>query len=92
MIRTLTTSAAAICLMAGSAIAAPTMMTDAQMESQVAGETIFVETRSGKTVWTVTDLGAGKGFNNGGNGNTAITANGLLKAVGAGGLTLRVVE
>lgn len=86
MIRTLTTSAAAICLMAGSAIAAPTMMTDAQMESQVAGAT--VETRSGKIVWTVTSLDPLDGFNNGGNGNTARTAPGLLKAVSAGGLVL----
>ena len=38
MIRIITTSAAAICLMTGTAFAAPTIMTEAQMAETVAGK------------------------------------------------------
>jgi hypothetical protein len=67
----------------------PKIMTDEQMDTVVAGA-IFVQTQSGNTVWTVTDLAAAEGYNPGGKGNTANAAPGLLTAVGAGGLTLLV--
>lgn len=67
--------------------ATPRVMSDEQMDAVVGGA-ILVQTRSGRTVWTVTDLAAAEGFNPGGKGNTANAAPGLLKAVGAGGLTL----
>ena len=86
MIRTLTTTVAAVCLLAGTAFAAPTMMTDAQMDTQVAGANVV--TRSGNNIWTVTSLDPLEGFNNGGKGNTARTAPGLLKAAAAGGLNV----
>lgn len=86
MTRTLATTAAALCLMTSAAFAEPTVMTDEQMELQVAGANVV--TRSGNNVWTVTSLDPLEGFNNGGQGNTAVTAPGLLKAVDAGGLNL----
>lgn len=83
MIRSLATSAAAICLMTSTAFAEPTIMTDAQMESQVAGDGhARIETTSGREVWSL----VGDGANNGGNGRTANAAGGLLGAVDAGGL------
>ena len=78
------TSVAAISLISSVAIAQPVVMTDKQLDSQVAGANVV--TKSGKNVWTVTNLDPLEGFNNGGNGNTAKTAPGLLKAANAGGL------
>ena len=88
MIRSLATSAAAaICLMTSSAFAAPTIMTDAQMDSQVAGSTI--ETRDRRNiVWTVDSLDPPVGMNNGGYDATAYASKGLVKAVGVGALGL----
>jgi hypothetical protein len=70
--------------MSTAAIAQPTVMTDKQLDSQVAG--LNVVTPSGNNIWTVTSLSPLEGFNNGGKGNTDRTAPGLLKAVGAGAL------
>lgn len=86
MTRTIATSVTALCLMTSVASADPTMMTDEQMDSQVAGATI--ETKSGKIVWTLTSASPPMGSNNGGKGNTAKAAGGLTNAVGAGGLKL----
>ena len=78
--------AVAIGLLSNVSFAQPVVMTDAQMDVQVAGANVV--TRSGKNVWTVTSLDPLEGFNNGGKGNTAKTAPGLLKAAGAGGLNV----
>ncbi len=87
MIRSLAISAATICLMTSTAFAAPTIMTEAQMDSQVAGSTI--ETRDRRNiVWTVDSLDPPIGRNNGGYDATANASKGLVKAVGAGGLGL----
>lgn len=80
--------ASALCLSSAAAFAQqPTLMSDTQMDSQVAGAT--VETRSGKVVWTVESLDPPMGSNNGGNGNTAKASKGLVNAVTKGGLMLK---
>ena len=81
MKRKLATSAAALLLVSGAAIAEPTVMSDEQMDTVVAGNTLVVN-KAGKTIWTVTSLAPLEGFNNGGKGNTNRTAFGLLKAAG----------
>ena len=86
MKRTLAVSAAAICLVSTSAMAGPTVMSEKEMDSQVAGANVV--TRNGNNIWTTTSLDPLEGSNNGGKGNTAVTAPGLLKAVGAGGLNV----
>lgn len=65
---------------------APKVMSDAKMDRVVAG--VDVVTKSGNLVWTVTNLNPPEGYNRGGKGNTASASGGLLKAVGAGGLSL----
>ena len=82
----LISSAVALGLLSNVSFAQPVVMSDAQLDSQVAGANVV--TRSGKNVWTVTSLDPLEGFNNGGKGNTARTAPGLLKAAGAGGLNV----
>lgn len=79
----LATSTAALFFMSTAAFAQPTVLSDQQMDSVVAGQTLVVN-KAGKTIWTVTslDLNNLQGFNNGGNGNTSKTAPGLLKAAG----------
>lgn len=91
MTRTLATLASAMCLMTSAAFAGPTVMTDEQMESQVAGAAI-IKTKSGNTVWTVTNLDPLEGTNNGGNGRTDRAGPGLLKASMAGGLNVMVMD
>ena len=90
MTRTITLSAAAICLMTSTAFAGPTLMTDEQMESQVAGNShiLTIDTREGNVVWTVTNLDPLEGYNRGGKGMTEKAGPGLLKAVDAEGLVL----
>lgn len=80
------TSVAAISMFSSVAFAQPTLMTDEEMDSQVAGANVV--TPSGNNVWTVTNLSPLEGYNNGGQGNTAVTAPGLLNAVEAGGLNV----
>ncbi len=84
MTRTLATLTAAMCLTASAAFAGPTVMTDEQMDSQVAGATI--QTKSGKVVWTITSVDPLVGNNNGGKGKTERASRGLLNAVDRGGL------
>jgi hypothetical protein len=63
-------------------------MTDAQMDSQVAGVQT-IETRDRRnTVWTVFSLEPPLGENNGGYDATAYASKGLVKAVGVGALGL----
>jgi hypothetical protein len=90
MIRRITLSAAAICLMTGTAFAAPTVMTDAQMDAQVAGDSHLstIQTRSENIVWTIETLDPPVGFNNGGYDSTANASKGLVQAVGKGALRL----
>jgi hypothetical protein len=79
----LTTTAAAICLMSSAAFAAPSVMTDEQMDSLVAaGALATIENRGGNIVWTVTGLTPPAGTNNGGKGRTQNAAGGLLNAAG----------
>ena len=75
--------------MSSAAFAAPSIMTDEQMDTQVAGNSVIatVVNRAGKTIWSVTSLDGGPnggptGYNNGDNGNTEKTAPGLLNAAG----------
>ena len=83
----ITSLAAALCLTSGAAMAQqPTLMSDAQMDAQVAGLT--VETRNGNIVWTVDSLDPPAGSNNGGYDSTASASGGLVNAVMKGGLTL----
>ena len=72
---------------AGVAHAEPKVMTEAEMDTVVAGAT--VETKSGQLVWTVTNLTPPEGTNRGGNGKTEKAAPGLLRAAAAGGLVVR---
>ena len=67
--------------MTSTAFAAPTLMTDAQMESQVAGGSIT--NKGGRILWTLegtTEVTGGA--NNGGNGRTGNAAGGLTNARG----------
>mgnify|MGYP001812654480 CR=1 FL=1 len=84
----LATSTAALFFMSTAAFAQPTVMSDEQLDSVVAGQTLVVN-KAGKTIWTVTELTLNgttvtsiDGVNRGGKGNTARTAFGLLKAAG----------
>lgn len=78
----LTTTAAAICLMSSAAFAAPSVMTDEQMDSLVAAGATTIENRGGNVIWTVTGLTPPAGTNNGGKGRTQNAAGGLLNAAG----------
>ena len=86
---TIATSAAALLMLSGAAVAEPTVMSDEQMDNLVAGQTpiAYVETMNGNIVLTVFSLDP-TGQNNGGNGNTAKTAPGLLNAADQSGLNL----
>lgn len=48
-----------------------------------------VQTKSGKTVWTVDSLSPPAGKNNGGKGKTDKASKGLVNAVTKGGLVLK---
>ena len=89
----LTSTAAAICLMSSAAFAAPSVMTDEQMDTLVAaGTAATVTTKSGNLVWDVTNLENGIGTNNGGKGRTQNAAGGLLNAAGKGGLVVTIIQ
>lgn len=84
MLLKVSATVAAISLISSVAFAQPTLMTDEEMDSQVAGANVV--TKNGNNIWTVTSLSPLEGYNNGGHGKTEVTAPGLLNAVGAGGL------
>ena len=79
---TIATSAAALLMLSGAAVAEPTVMSDEQMDLVVAGKAMpmtgdtLVLNRGGQTVWT---LRGASGFNNGGKGRTDVTAPNLIK-------------
>lgn len=86
MIRTLAISTAAFGLLTGAAVAEPKLMTEEQMDSTIAGA--LVVTRSGNTVWTVTNLSPLEGYNNGGQGKTDKAGPALSGAAQKNGLGL----
>ena len=85
---TILTSATALLMLSGAAVAEPTVMSDDQMDVIVAGNAFTILNPAGKPVWEVTDFANLEGFNNGGKGRTDKAGPGFVRGpVGKGVFT-----